>query len=167
MAERSPQEGNGASFVDDSENEEIDGRLAPEPVGSIKSQNPGSVWQESSNDSCECFRGHSAVIEESPYPGAVGLGECGGVEDGADPGHADCSLSEDGENQSGEEVAMGGERPYTLSENSFETSEGFGFRHLVAFRGLSNRKDNTKWRNRQPRKTNRENCLSRTVICPI
>ena len=41
VRKRQPEERDGAFVKDDGEDEEIDGRLAPEPVGSIEGENQG------------------------------------------------------------------------------------------------------------------------------
>ena len=50
MVERDPEKRDSTSLENNGENEEVTRGLPPEPVGSVKSKNPGSVWQKCRDD---------------------------------------------------------------------------------------------------------------------
>ena len=148
---------------DNSKNEEVDGRLSPEPVCPVEGENPG-LWRKKGGDDFGIGEATDAsIVEEASYSGSIGLGQDAACKGETDPGHTDSSLFENGQNEEGDEVAVRSEFSYTFSEHSFERSEVLGFGHLVTFFGLKQPQGSPKWPNRQPVKSNRENCLSRTV----
>jgi hypothetical protein len=159
-----PEKGNSNSFKNDGNNKEVERGFSPEPVGSIDGKNPGFLREKRRDDLSKGERLYSVIVKKTPNPCSVGLGLCIACEDEAELGHADGAFDENGKQKLNEEVAVRSKFSYTFSEHSLKQSGVFWFGHLVSLFRIKHLQDSIKWPNLQPRKSNRENCLSRTVV---
>jgi hypothetical protein len=162
-----PEKWNSNSLTNDGNDKKVEGSFSPEPVGSIDGKNPGFLREKRRDDFSKLERLYSAFVKEASDPSSVGLGFCIACKDEAEFGHTDGAFDENGEQELDEEVAVRSKFSYTFSEHSLKQSGVFWFGHLVSLFRIKHLQDSIKWPNLQPRKSNRVNCLSRTVVLPI